>query len=180
MDPTTLRTLAAFPEHLEAHYTAIPDGFKHWVPPSWEGIPSEPFSAIEQICHVRDIEIDGYHERFRRALQETDPVLASIDGEALARQRCYAGADASEVFAVFRAARAETVRLISGLGQEQFARMAVFEDRPASVRSLVHYLCSHDQQHLAGLQWLLGRIEASACAIRLQSALPTSNSSVKR
>jgi hypothetical protein len=24
----------------------------------------------------------------------------------------------------------------------------------------VHYLCSHDQQHLAGLQWLLGRIEA--------------------
>jgi hypothetical protein len=25
----------------------------------------------------------------------------------------------------------------------------------------VHYLCSHDQQHLAGLQWLLGKIEAA-------------------
>jgi hypothetical protein len=22
----------------------------------------------------------------------------------------------------------------------------------------VHYLCSHDQQHLAGMQWLLGQI----------------------
>jgi hypothetical protein len=28
----------------------------------------------------------------------------------------------------------------------------------------VHYLCSHDQQHLAGLQWLLGKIDASRAA----------------
>jgi hypothetical protein len=40
-------------------------------------------------------------------------------------------------------------------------RTAVFEDYgPVTMRSLVHYLCSHDQQHLAGLQWLLGKIEA--------------------
>jgi hypothetical protein len=30
----------------------------------------------------------------------------------------------------------------------------------------VHYLCSHDQQHLSGLQWLLGKIEASRVAAR--------------
>jgi hypothetical protein len=29
-----------------------------------------------------------------------------------------------------------------------------------TVRGLVHYLCSHDQQHLAGLSWLLGKMEA--------------------
>jgi hypothetical protein len=33
-----------------------------------------------------------------------------------------------------------------------------------TLRSLVHYLCSHDQQHLAGLQWLLGQIEALPAA----------------
>jgi hypothetical protein len=32
---------------------------------------------------------------------------------------------------------------------------------PVTLRALVHYLCSHDQQHLAGLQWLLGKIEAA-------------------
>ncbi len=32
---------------------------------------------------------------------------------------------------------------------------------PTTLRGLVHYLCSHDQQHLAGLQWLLGKIEAA-------------------
>ncbi|ONO51272.1 damage-inducible protein DinB, partial [Burkholderia cenocepacia] len=29
---------------------------------------------------------------------------------------------------------------------------------------LVHYLCSHDQQHLAGMQWLLGKIDAALYA----------------
>jgi hypothetical protein len=46
-------------------------------------------------------------------------------------------------------------------------RTAVFEGYgPLSLRSLVHYLCSHDQQHLAGLQWLLGKIEASRVQVR--------------
>jgi hypothetical protein len=41
-------------------------------------------------------------------------------------------------------------------------RTAEFEGYGAlTLRSLVHYLCSHDQQHLAGLQWLLGKIDAS-------------------
>jgi hypothetical protein len=30
-----------------------------------------------------------------------------------------------------------------------------------TLRALVHYLCSHDQQHLAGLQWLLGKLDAA-------------------
>jgi hypothetical protein len=66
------------------------------------------------------------------------------------------------VFAAFREARATTIALIAGLTSEQLDREAVLEGYgPLSLRSLVHYLCSHDQQHLAGLQWLLGKIEAS-------------------
>jgi len=162
MNSITLSALAAFPGQLEAHYAAIPAEFKHWAPPSWEGAPSEPFTAIEQICHVRDIEIDGYHVRFQRTLHEVNPTLLSIDGEALAKERSYATSSASEVFAVFRAARAKTVQLLSGLTPERFMRAAVFEGYgDLTLRSLAHYLCSHDQQHLAGLQWLLGKIESS-------------------
>lgn len=111
---------------------------------------------------MRDIEIDGYHVRFQRTLVEANPTLASIDSEALAEARSYATANAGEAFAAFRQGRAKTIALISGLTAEQFNRTAVFEGYgPLSLRSLVHYLCSHDQQHLAGLQWLLGKIEAS-------------------
>lgn len=161
MNKITLDTLAAFPAQLEAHYAAIDDKFKHWAPDSWLGVPSEAFTAIEQICHVRDIEIEGYHVRFRRTLSELNPTLESIDSEPLAITRCYGTQSASAAFAAFRLARAETIALISTLSSEQLARRAQFDGYgPLTLRSLVHYLCSHDQQHLAGLQWLMGKIEA--------------------
>ena len=106
MNPITLQALAAFPQQLEAHYAAIPPEFKHWAPASWEGVPSEPLTAIEQVCHVRDIEIDGYQLRFRRTLNEQHPTLASIDTEALAKERAYGSDDAEAALATFRAARA--------------------------------------------------------------------------
>ena len=162
MNPITLSTLAEFPQLLEAHYAAVPYDFRNWAPPSWEGMPSEHLSAIEQVCHVRDIEIEGYHVRFGRILHEDTPILESLDSEGMAIARSYATADASAVFAAFREARAKTVALIEGLAPEQWSRTAVFEGYgPLTMRSLVHFLCSHDQQHLAGLQWLLGKIEAS-------------------
>jgi hypothetical protein len=66
------------------------------------------------------------------------------------------------VLGAFRAARANTLALLAGLTPSQFVRTGVLEGYgPLTLRSLVHYLCSHDQQHLAGLQWLLGKIEAS-------------------
>ena len=161
MTSITLRALQAFPDQLEEHYAAVPAEFKHWAPRSWDGVPSEPLTAIEQVCHVRDIEIDGYHVRFRRTLNESSPILPSIDTEALAMERAYAMADVDEAFAAFRQARAETVALLESLTPAQLDRTAAFEGYgPVTLRGLVHYLCSHDQQHLAGLQWLLGKMEA--------------------
>jgi hypothetical protein len=162
MHAVTLQALAAFPDQLEAHYAAFPPRFTHWAPPSWAGVPSEALTAIEQLCHVRDIEIDGYQVRIRRTLAETHPTLASIDTDALVRERAYAHDEPARVLAAFRAARAQTLAMVSGLGDAQLARTAVFEGYgPLTLRSLLHYLCSHDQQHLAGLQWLLGKAHAS-------------------
>jgi hypothetical protein len=167
MNAITLSALEAFPSQLEAHYAAIPAAFKHWAPPSWDGVPSEPLTAIEQVCHVRDIEIDGYQVRFHRTLVETNPTLDAIDTEALAKERSYSTSSAEAAFAALREARSKTVSLIAGLSSEELARTAVFEGYGSvSLRSLMHYLCSHDQQHLSGLQWLLGKIEASRVQAR--------------
>lgn len=161
MDPATLRALAAFPNQLEAFYAAIPIQYAHWTPPSWEGIPSELLTPTGQICHVRDIEIDGYQARIERALAESNPFLGSIDTYRLAAEREYDKADAAAALADFRAARSRTIERIAQLDSAQLERRADFEGYGAvTVRGLIHYLCSHDQQHLAGLQWLLGKIEA--------------------
>jgi hypothetical protein len=161
MNPVTLAALEKFPRELEQHYAAFPADRIHWAPPSWDGVPSEPFTAIEQICHVRDIEIEGYQVRIQRTLTEELPLLASIDSEAVARERHYERADAAQVFAEFRAARERTIGLIRDLDAATLDRRAEFEGYgPVTLRGLIHYLCSHDQQHLAGLQWLLGKIDA--------------------
>lgn len=166
IEATTLDALRDFPRQLAAFYAAIPSSHRNWSPASWEGVPSEPFTPIGQLCHVRDIEIDGYHVRLTRALSETHPLLPSLDGEALAIERAYASADAEAVLATFSAARRKTVALIAELDEVQLARTAEFEGYgPLTVRSLVHYLCSHDQQHLAGLQWLLGKIHAEVASV---------------
>ena len=165
IDRATLDALAAFPAQLEAHFGAVPPAFRQWTPPDWNGIPSEPFDAHEQVCHVCDIEVAGYHVRFARTLHEDAPLLASIDSEARAREHDYARADLTSVFAAFRTAREATVALLAELDDAQLARPATFEGYGATtLRGLVHYLCSHDQQHLAGMQWLLGKIAAERAA----------------
>ena len=162
MDSVTLDALADFPQRLTAYYGLVPAEHRNWRPSSWEGVPSEPFTPIEQICHVKDIEIEGYHVRFQRALQENHPHLASLDGERLAQDRNYAAADSAQVFSEFAQARRETLALITQLSPQELSRPAEFEGNAVTVRGLVHNLCSHDQQHLAGLQWLLARIAAPA------------------
>jgi hypothetical protein len=161
----TLRALAQFPQALITHYESIPHDDRLWAPESWEGIPSESFTALEQMCHIRDIEIDGYQVRLRRTLTEDDPFLPSIDGYELAKVRHYAGARWTEVYEDFRIARAETVEMIGNMSDLDLRRSATFEGYgKVTTRALIHYLCSHDQQHIAGLQWLLGKIEARSAA----------------
>lgn len=133
---------------------------RNWRPGSWEGIPSERLTAIEQLCHVRDIERDGYHVRIKRTLLEESPILAGIPGEALAVERNSAQANFMEVMADFRAARAETLAIVGTLERAQLQRVAIFEGRPTTLEGLLHFLCSHDNQHLAGLHWLLGKLPA--------------------
>ena len=163
IDEATLNALRAFPDLLEAHFGLFPPSHRHWAPASWDGVPSEALTAIEQLCHVRDIEVEGYQRRIERTLSEDNPFLPSIDTDALARKRRYDLSDAPAALSAFRAARQQTIGIIERLTASHFDRPAVFEGYgPVTLRGLVHFLCSHDQQHLAGLQWLLGKIDGGS------------------
>lgn len=158
---STLNALSVFPLQLEMSFVAFPSSARHWAPPSWTGMPGEPLTAIEQLCHVRDIEIDGYQLRLERTLTEVRPLLPAIDSQALAATRGYGLAHPDAVLGEFRRARARTLQLIAGLDEAQLQRSAELAGLgPVTLRSLVHLLCSHDQQHLAGLQWLLAQYSA--------------------
>jgi hypothetical protein len=165
MDQLTLSVLSDFPDQLERLFNTFPKKYANWAPVSWEGIPSEQFTALEQICHIRDIETDGYHVRIRRLLQEVNPTLVSLESYDLAKERAYADAAPADVLAAFREARATTVDMIRGLTADELSRPGVFEGYgPVTLKGVIHFLCSHDQQHLAGMQWLLGKIASESAA----------------
>jgi len=157
-----LESLAAMPSELERLMRLAPRERWSWEPASWDGIPGERFGLLGQACHLRDIEIDGYQLRFRRLLEEEEPDLASIDSYALAKQREYATADLDDALARFRHARLETLETLRRVSVEQLARRGKFaEYGRVTFAGLAHYLGSHDQQHLACVQWLLGRLASA-------------------
>jgi len=158
-----LDELAGMPEELERAIRLVPAGRLHFKPESWGGAPGETFSAMEHVCHVRDIERDGYQVRIQRMLEEENPSLVSIDGYELAKERRYEAANVDEALSTFRTARAATIAHLRGVDESQLSREGFFaEYGPLTLRALVHYLRSHDQQHLAGIQWLAGKIASDA------------------
>src|SRR5690242_11509510 len=50
---------------------------------------ADSFSVLESICHLRDIEVEGYARRLRFMLEMENPVLPDLDGSVLARERRY-------------------------------------------------------------------------------------------
>src|SRR5688500_2864947 len=154
-----LAELASMPDEIAGLIAQVPVEKLAWVPPTWEGIPGERFTALGQACHLRDIEIDGYHQRFGRTLKEERPDLVSIDSYDLAEARNYNADDLKAALAAFRRGRAETVAMLRAASPADWDRKATFaEYREVTLRGLAHILRSHDLQHLACLHWLLSKM----------------------
>ena len=157
--------LASMPDTLERLFAQVPAEARGWEPESWDGFPGETFSALGQVCHVRDIEIDGYQNRIARLLNEEQPLLVSIDSYALARERRYGEQDPVSAMSAFRRARAQTIEMLRGVRAAAWSRRGHFEGYgPVTLAGLAHFLASHDRQHLACLHWLLGKITSSSVA----------------
>ena len=92
-------------------------------------------------------------------LKEVAPELEPIDNYALAGRYRYMEADPAEALRANHSARSRTREIISNLSEIQLNRTGFLR---APVRGITHYQRSHDQQHLAGMQWLLGQIDSQS------------------
>ncbi len=110
---------------------------------------SEEFSVVENVCHLRDIEIEGYTARISRILTENNPLLPDIDGSRLAAERDYQSQNSSEALQAFAAARNQNTQKLSGLAAEQFDREGVLEGvGTVTIRGLLLMMRDHDAEHL--------------------------------
>ncbi|HUP30937.1 MAG TPA: DinB family protein [Usitatibacter sp.] len=163
MDPTgvtrlgltsAIEQLQAMPAFVEASLAGV----------SAERLRARPgrdeFSLLEQACHLRDLEREGYLVRVRRMLGEERPALASFDGAAVARERDYLSQDAGIAAQEFSAARRELTGLLAPLTQDDMRREATFEGRPICLADLLGMIVEHDRGHRAEIEALRGRGEA--------------------
>ena len=111
------------------------------------------FSAVEQACHLRDIEQVGYLLRITRTLEEANPLLEDIDGARLAAERDYPSQNIDLALADFAAARRRSVELLARATPEQLLRTARFgADTSITLAGLVAMMREHDDGHLRELE----------------------------
>ena len=119
----------------------------------------EEFSLLEQACHLRDLEREGYLVRVRRMLTEREPELDSFDGAAVARERKYLEQDAKLAVQDFSAARRELVGLLAPLTEEDLARRARFDGETITFRGLVEMILEHDRGHREEIERIMDYLE---------------------
>jgi hypothetical protein len=121
----------------------IEDGDVTWKP------SGEEWSMLEHVCHLKDIEREGYTARIEKLLRETEPFLADIDGDKLARERSYNSQDFAATLRAFALARAENARAIKDLTLDELNRSGTFEGTGTiTLGRLLVMMREHDRGHL--------------------------------
>ncbi len=127
----------------------------------FQNSPDE-FSVLENICHLRDLEVLGYTPRIRRILAEANPSLADFDGARVAAESSYNNEQPDFALEAFQTARRENVEVLRALTEGQLKREGTFDGvGTITLRRLAEMMREHDEGHLADLRALRRRIERS-------------------
>jgi len=120
---------------------------------------SEEFSALENICHLRDLEVQGYAPRIRRMLDETNPVLPDFDGARVAAESNYNDESRAAALEAFQKARHANVERLRSLTEEQLRRAGTLEGvGTITLNQLAEKMREHDEDHLADLRVLRAQL----------------------
>lgn len=150
-----LQFLAETPRIVEEAAAGLTPDDLRWRPSAKE------WSVLENVCHLRDIESEGYRVRIRRLLEEEHPYLADLDGSRLAEERRYNTQDAPEGIAGFRRSREETLQALGRVAPEQWDRSGTFETTGTiTLRDLVGMMREHDQAHRTDLARLREQLQS--------------------
>jgi len=118
------------------------------------------FSALEILCHLRDLELQGYTLRIRRLLDEQEPALVDFDGARVAAEGNYHNQQPSLTLQTVQTARRDNVLTLRSLTEEQLAREGTLEGvGRITLRGLAVMMREHDEGHIEELRVLRQRIE---------------------
>ena len=116
----------------------------------------DEFSALENICHLRDLELQGYTERIRRILAEAAPPLADFDGARVAAESSYNSEQPGVALQAFQTARSENIKLLRALTEVELEREGMLAGvGKITLKRLAELMREHDEGHLEEVRILL-------------------------
>jgi hypothetical protein len=139
--PEALARLGAMPSVLEAALAGATD------PQLRLRVAAEGFCLIEQACHLRDLEREGYLVRLERMLDERHPQLAGFEGDVVARERGYMSQDGYQAAREFAVLRSHFLDRARALTADQMRRTGDFLGRTITVCDLLAMMVDHDAGH---------------------------------
>ncbi len=149
--------LAETPAAVRQLTEGLTEGETRWKPSATD------FSAVENICHLRDIEEEGYSTRIGRILTEDQPFLQDLNGAKLAEERDYNEQELKAALDAFTHARQSNVQTIKSLSQEQLKRTGTFEQTGhITLERLLCMMQEHDRAHLLELSEVRGGLTKRA------------------
>lgn len=144
--------LAQLPDRLAAYAAHGPAALRTRRP------DGTGFSLVEHACHLRDLDA-VFAERIDAVRTLDLPVIASVDGTALAAQRDYLAQPLDAAVAAFRTGRAALCAVAAALDPAQLARCGLRDGiRRMSLDELVRELLDHDRTHVLELDELLAEL----------------------
>jgi hypothetical protein len=105
-----IRRLEAFPRGLVPIVERLTDAESRWKP------PDGAWSVLEIVCHLGDEEVDDFRARLFSTLKDPSTPWKPSDPEAWAREKRYGEQELRPALQRFVSERAESVRMLRGLG----------------------------------------------------------------
>jgi len=120
------------------------------------------FSALENICHLRDLESEGYGLRIDRMLDEANPLLPDFDGARAAAERNYNQQQSDAALAEFTSSRRRNIEKLRGLTSEEMQRAGTLEGvGDVTLKRLAEMMREHDESHLDDMRVLRLQLKRS-------------------
>lgn len=120
------------------------------------------FSALENVCHLRDLEREGYAVRIDRILNEPNPALPDFDGGRVAAERNYNAEDPATALEEFTSARLRNLQKVRTAGPAEIERTGNLEGvGMVTLARVAEMMREHDEGHLEDLSVIRVRIMRS-------------------
>ncbi len=142
---------------------AVLDTWRRTLPPeAWQFTPGDSWSLTENVCHLRDSDLDINLPRLQAALSEDNPFIPAVDADAWAQERNYRCENGLEAVRRFTEARLQLLGLLENLPPQAWKRTVrhgIFG--PTTLEELVIFMAAHDRSHLRTIHALIAERAAS-------------------